>query len=67
MPSRWIPAGSEAALREFDNFVNLLRRHQVNVLVIEDSPEPFTPDSIFPNNWISFQEHAGYSSTHVRS
>ncbi|HNN72804.1 MAG TPA: arginine deiminase-related protein [Ferruginibacter sp.] len=48
----------EAALREFDNFVTLLRRHQVNVLVIEDSPEPFTPDSIFPNNWISFQEHA---------
>jgi len=48
----------EAALREFDNFVNLLRLYQVNVLVIEDSPEPFTPDSIFPNNWISFQEHA---------
>mgnify|MGYP001005846019 CR=1 FL=1 len=48
----------QAALREFDNFVSLLRRHRVNVLVIEDSPEPFTPDSIFPNNWISFQEHA---------
>ncbi len=43
----------EAALREFDSFVALLRSHGVVVDVIEDSPEPHTPDSIFPNNWFS--------------
>ena len=43
----------EAALREFDSFVALLRSHGVVVDVIEDTPEPHTPDSIFPNNWFS--------------
>jgi hypothetical protein len=42
--------------REFDEFVRILRDNDVNVTVIEDTPEPFTPDSIFPNNWISFHE-----------
>jgi len=43
----------EAALREFDTFVALLRSHGITVDVIEDTPEPHTPDSIFPNNWFS--------------
>jgi len=41
---------------EFDRFVALLREHDVDVTVIDDTPEPYTPDSIFPNNWISFHE-----------
>lgn len=41
------------ALQEFDEFVSLLRAHGVTVLVIQDTPEPVTPDSIFPNNWFS--------------
>ena len=44
------------ALEEFDEFVNKLREIGVSVTVIEDTPEPPTPDSIFPNNWISFHE-----------
>ncbi len=44
------------ALVEFDNFVSILRKNDLQVTVIEDSPEPVTPDSIFPNNWISFHE-----------
>lgn len=47
----------EKALQEFDNFVALLRSKGVDVLVIDDTPEPHTPDSIFPNNWISFHEN----------
>ncbi len=43
----------DAALREFDSFVALLRSHGITVDVIEDTPEPHTPDSIFPNNWFS--------------
>ena len=31
----------------------LLRAAGVDVVVVEDTPEPHTPDSIFPNNWIS--------------
>ncbi len=46
----------EKALIEFDTFVELLRKNYIDVTVINDTPEPHTPDSIFPNNWISFHE-----------
>lgn len=42
------------AAKEFDSFVQVLRNAGVNVIVVNDTPEPHTPDSIFPNNWISF-------------
>ena len=42
------------AQKEFDAFVNVLRQHGVNVIVVEDKVETDTPDSIFPNNWVSF-------------
>jgi hypothetical protein len=44
----------ERALREFDGLVNALRDNAIDVIVIDDTAEPHTPDSIFPNNWISF-------------
>ena len=44
------------ALEEFDQLVQLLRDNDVDVTVIDDIPEPYTPDSIFPNNWISFHD-----------
>ncbi|WP_420604285.1 citrulline utilization hydrolase CtlX [Flagellimonas sp.] len=42
------------AQQEFDDFVSKLRNHGVHVVVVQDTKEPDTPDSIFPNNWISF-------------
>ncbi len=42
------------AQQEFDAFVVVLREKGIRVIVIEDTKEPDTPDSIFPNNWISF-------------
>ena len=42
-----------AALREFDTLVTALRDAGVEVIVIDDTNEPPTPDAIFPNNWIS--------------
>jgi hypothetical protein len=45
------------AQEEFDAFVQKLRMVGVNVIVVEDSLNPDTPDSIFPNNWISFHEN----------
>lgn len=42
------------ALKEFDNYAAKLRQHGINVIVIDDTETPKTPDSIFPNNWISF-------------
>ncbi|MDD3034719.1 MAG: arginine deiminase-related protein [Bacteroidales bacterium] len=45
------------AVYEFDNYVKLLRQNGVNVHVLQDTPEPYTPDSIFPNNW--FSTHQG--------
>lgn len=46
----------QRAQQEFDAFVALLRQHEVNVITVEDTPEKDTPDSIFPNNWISFHD-----------
>jgi hypothetical protein len=44
------------ALKEFDDFVGMLRANQVEVTVIDDTHNPETPDSIFPNNWVSFHD-----------
>jgi hypothetical protein len=52
-------AGDQAqdrALAEFEGFVQLLRDNGVDVTVVQDSPDPYTPDSIFPNNWVSFHD-----------
>lgn len=46
------------ALSEFNAMVEKLRQHGVNVFTIKDTNEPHTPDSIFPNNWISMHENA---------
>ena len=48
------------AVQEFDAFVQALRNEGVDVTVVEDSPDPHTPDAIFPNNWISFHESGVY-------
>ena len=48
----------EKALQEFDQFVQALRDKHIDVVVIQDTEEPHTPDSIFPNNWISFHKNS---------
>ncbi|HLA56881.1 MAG TPA: arginine deiminase-related protein [Flavobacterium sp.] len=54
-----LPATVNArAQQEFDIFVDKLREIGVDVTVIDDIAERDTPDSIFPNNWISFHENA---------
>ena len=53
-----LPATINAkAQAEFDAFVEKLRAVGINVIVIDDTVEPDTPDSVFPNNWISFHEN----------
>ncbi|RTY92312.1 citrulline utilization hydrolase CtlX [Flavobacterium sp. GT3R68] len=53
-----LPATVNAkAQQEFDAFVDKLRAVGVNVIVVEDTADPDTPDSVFPNNWISFHEN----------
>ena len=44
----------DKALKEFNDFVEKLRAKDINVITIKDTFEPKTPDSIFPNNWVSF-------------
>jgi hypothetical protein len=52
-----LPATVNAkAQQEFDTFVEKLQAVGVNVIVVNDTLNPDTPDSIFPNNWISFHE-----------
>ena len=44
----------QKALQEFDLFVDVLGNYGIDVTVVQDTAVPYTPDSIFPNNWISF-------------
>jgi len=44
------------ALNEFNSFVDKLRSIGVNVIVVDDFKDSNTPDSIFPNNWVSFHK-----------
>ena len=44
----------ENALNEFNAFVEKLKNAGVNVIIVEDTKTQDTPDSIFPNNWVSF-------------
>ncbi len=47
---------NKRAQDEFDGLVARLREEGVTVVVADDRAEADTPDSIFPNNWISFHE-----------
>lgn len=47
---------NKRAQQEFDDYVEKLRGIGVNVVVVSDTEEYDTPDSIFPNNWISFHQ-----------
>ncbi len=45
------------AIEEFDTFVQKLKMVGVEVIVVDDTETPDTPDAVFPNNWISFHEN----------
>lgn len=44
------------ALQEFLGFVEKLRSKGIRVITVKDTANPHSPDSIFPNNWVSFHE-----------
>ncbi len=46
----------QKAEAEFDGFVQKLTAAGIDVTVVQDTAVPHTPDSIFPNNWISFHQ-----------
>ncbi len=48
---------NERAQKEFDNMVENLKQNGISVHVFQDDENDYTPDSIFPNNWISFHEN----------
>lgn len=42
------------ARKEFDNFADILKKTGIEVIIFEDRSDLILPDSVFPNNWISF-------------
>ena len=48
---------NERAQKEFDNMVKNLRQNGISVHVFHDDENDYTPDSIFPNNWVSFHQN----------
>lgn len=51
-----IQDANHKAIQEFDGMIELLKNNGIEVITIQDTLNPSTPDSIFPNNWISFHE-----------
>ena len=47
-------AVNKMAVKEFDGMVKKLKKAGIQVIVVKDTKKFDTPDSIFPNNWISF-------------
>ena len=52
-----IKNSNESAQIEFDNMVMNLKQNGISVHVFQDDKNDDTPDSIFPNNWVSFHEN----------
>ncbi len=48
----------QKAQKEFDQLIQKLRQNGSDITLVKDTPVPHTPDSVFPNNWISFHENA---------
>lgn len=48
------PDVARNALEEFDGMVGMLDRRDIATVVVQDTPTPPTPDSLFPNNWASY-------------
>jgi len=48
-----VPALARA---ESDAYIRLLEQNGIRVIAVEDTKEPHTPDSVFPNNWFSTHE-----------
>ncbi len=44
------------AAKEFSGLEQMLCRHGITVITVQDTPDPYKPDSIFPNNWISLHD-----------
>ena len=47
---------AETAIKETEAYIRLLKDNGITVLVAYDTPEPRTPDAVFPNNWFSTHE-----------
>ena len=43
----------QAALKEFDSMTGLLKEKEIEIIIIDDTPEPAKPSAVFPNNWLS--------------
>ena len=54
-----------AAQKEFDDFTTLLIENGIKVLIVQDNECHDTPDSVFPNNWISFHQDASTDNNSV--
>lgn len=52
-PWQDLDGSNKIAQQQFDGLMHALDRLGVRCVIIEDTPVPHTPDSIFPNNWIS--------------
>lgn len=46
----------EKALEEFEHMVHVLSSTGADLAIYEDTHNPYSPDSIFPNNWVSFHQ-----------
>lgn len=43
----------ESGLKETDAYIKMLKENGIDVVIVTDTAEPYTPDAVFPNNWFS--------------
>ena len=48
---------NKRAQGEFDAFAKALQDNNINVIIVNDDEKHDTPDSVFPNNWLSTHEN----------
>jgi len=46
----------EKSIYEFEAYTTLLKENGIEVVIVDDTENPHTPDSVFPNNWFSTHE-----------
>ncbi|NND04792.1 MAG: amidinotransferase [Saprospiraceae bacterium] len=57
----------ERAVIEFNGMVHHLTDYGIDVVVLEDTPDPVKPDALFPNNWISMHDNGSIITYAMRA
>ncbi|HVQ44060.1 MAG TPA: arginine deiminase-related protein [Candidatus Saccharimonadia bacterium] len=53
LPTAEAEAVQQLAAAEFQAYIEILRAHDIDTIIIDDQPHPPKPNGVFPNNWLT--------------